>query len=103
MVRLVPCRNHPDVITIVLMQQHSVKPVPSPDLRPTLTVDEIVDHEWLPVSRQSLYAAIEAGEVPAIRVGRRILVPTSALRRLVGLDVDEAPSLDDEPDSAVAS
>lgn len=37
----------------------------------------------LGVSRSSAYKAVENGEIPAIRVGRRIVVPTAALRRML--------------------
>jgi excisionase family DNA binding protein len=47
--------------------------------KPTLTVDEAAG--LLGVSTWSVYASIRAGEFPALRVGRRLLVPTHALRR----------------------
>ena len=45
----------------------------------TTTVDEAA--QVLGVSRATAYAAVHAGEIPAIRVGRRLLVPTAWLRR----------------------
>jgi hypothetical protein len=33
-----------------------------------------------------VYAAAASGEIPTIRVGRRYLVPTAALRRMLRLD-----------------
>jgi len=47
--------------------------------KPTLTVEEAA--ALLGVSAWSVYASIRAGEFPALRVGRRLLVPTHALRR----------------------
>ena len=38
----------------------------------------------LGVSRSAAYDYIRAGELPAIRMGRRLLVPVVALQRLVG-------------------
>lgn len=35
--------------------------------------------ELLPISRSALYAAVSEGEIPAKRIGRRILVPSSYL------------------------
>lgn len=37
----------------------------------------------LRLSRNATYAAIAAGELPSLRVGRRILVPRAALYRLL--------------------
>jgi excisionase family DNA binding protein len=59
-------------------------PVPDPKTRPTLTVAEA--GAYLSISRASAYAAAHRGEIPTIRCGRRLLVPTAVLRRLVGLD-----------------
>jgi hypothetical protein len=38
----------------------------------------------LGISRASAYAAVGADELPVIRVGRRLLVPTARLRVLLG-------------------
>lgn len=43
-----------------------------------LRVDDVA--RILGVSTWSIYEAIKAGEMPALHVGRRILVPTHALR-----------------------
>lgn len=37
----------------------------------------------LSLSRSATYAAIERGEIPALRIGKRLLVPVAALERLV--------------------
>jgi excisionase family DNA binding protein len=55
-----------------------------PTIRPTVSVDEAAI--VLGVSRGTAYDAVERGELPSIRVGRRIRVPTASLARLVGLD-----------------
>jgi hypothetical protein len=52
--------------------------------RTTLSVAEVIEFGIIPVGRNQLYAAINRGEVPAVRVGARILVPVAALRRLLG-------------------
>jgi excisionase family DNA binding protein len=49
--------------------------------RLTLTVPEIA--EALGVSRMSAYAAVRAGVIPSIRIGRRVLVPRLALDQLI--------------------
>ena len=38
----------------------------------------------LRISRGSMYDAIHSGQIPSIRVGRRILIPRIALERLLG-------------------
>ena len=50
---------------------------------PTTTVEQAA--EVLNVAPWTLYKAIREGTapVPAIRVGKRILIPTAALRRLL--------------------
>jgi excisionase family DNA binding protein len=47
----------------------------------TMTVPEA--GELLGVSRNAAYAAAAAGQIPTIRIGKRLLVPTAALRRLL--------------------
>ena len=36
--------------------------------------------------RSATYDAAERGQIPTIRLGRRIVVPTAALRRMLQLD-----------------
>ena len=54
---------------------------PSPE-RLTLTVEEAA--ATLGISRAFAYEAVRRGEIPSIRIGRRVLVPRVALDRLVG-------------------
>lgn len=49
-----------------------------------MTIEEV--RTFLPMSRSSAYAAIHSGDLPSIRLGKLILVPTAALRRLLQLD-----------------
>jgi excisionase family DNA binding protein len=49
--------------------------------RATLTLDEAAD--LLGVHRQTVGAAIRRGELPVLHVGRRVLIPVDALRRLL--------------------
>ena len=62
--------------------------IPDPAVRPTLTVEEA--SEALGVSRTSAYEAVRNGEIPSIKIGRRVVVPTAALRRLLALDDEVA-------------
>jgi excisionase family DNA binding protein len=61
--------------------------VPVASDRPTLTVPEA--GRIFGLSRPSAYAAAARGEIPTIKMGRRLLVPTGKLRVMLGLPVDE--------------
>lgn len=59
--------------------------LPTAEEQPTMTL-------WpktgtaLGISRSATYGGAARGEIPTIRVGARILVPTAALRRMLQLD-----------------
>jgi len=59
-----------------------------PATRPTVTVEESA--EFLGISRGSAYEAARSGELPVIRIGRRLLVPTALLLRMLGQGNDDA-------------
>lgn len=42
--------------------------------------------EALGVGRSSAYSAIKNGELPYVRIGRRIAVPTAALRKMLQIE-----------------
>lgn len=48
----------------------------------TVTIEEAAP--ILGVSRGSAYGAARTGEIPTLRIGRRLVVPVAALRRLLG-------------------
>ena len=50
--------------------------------RPTITVQEA--GKLLGLGRAAAYNAAGNGELPAIRIGRRYVVPVGALRRMLG-------------------
>jgi excisionase family DNA binding protein len=52
-----------------------------PDRRLTVTVPEAA--RLLGISRGAAYEAAHRGELPVIRIGRRMVVPWPALRRLL--------------------
>ena len=54
------------------------------NLPPTLTVEQA--GELLGVSRYAAYRAAGTGELPVLRIGRRMLVPTPRLLALLGAD-----------------
>ncbi len=58
---------------------------PAPDAAElVLTVDEAA--KLLRISRGLAFAAVQQGTLPSIRIGRRILIPKSALQALLGLE-----------------
>lgn len=46
-----------------------------------LTVEEAA--KFLRISRNSAYLAVKKGELPSIRIGRRLLVPRAAFERML--------------------
>lgn len=56
---------------------------------PTITVEEA--GAALGLSRAASYAAVKRGDIPVIRVGRRLLVPTARLLRMLG---EELPPIE---------
>ena len=50
----------------------------------TMTVEEAAVQ--LGVSRSTAYEAVKKGELPTLKVGRRLLVPIAQLRRMLGED-----------------
>lgn len=53
----------------------------------TLTVPEAA--RFLGIGRNSAYEAVARGEIPSIRIGKRILVPRSRLATLLAGDARE--------------
>lgn len=60
------------------------------DLPPTISVEQA--SEVLGISLRSAYKAAGTGELPTLRLGRRLLVPTPKLLRMLGVDAD-APTV----------
>lgn len=58
--------------------------LPTPEQQPTMTVDQA--RPFYGLSRGAMFNAVARGEIPSIRVGRRILLPTAAVRRQLELD-----------------
>ena len=54
-------------------------------MRQTLSVEEAA--RVLGISRNSAYAAAKSGELPALRIGRRYVVPRAALERMLEVRV----------------
>ncbi len=60
--------------------------IPNAADRPLLTVDELLEAVpgW-PGGRSATYEAVRRGELPSVRIGRRLFIVTAALRQLLGL------------------
>jgi excisionase family DNA binding protein len=58
--------------------------VPDPATEPTMPVDQVA--KAFHISRAAAYEGVKTGEIPSIRIGRRIVVPTAAVRRMLLLD-----------------
>lgn len=56
--------------------------LPDPKTTPTLTVIEA--GKVFGLSKDSAYRAAKTGELPTLRFGRRILVPTARLLEMLG-------------------
>lgn len=70
---------------------HHLEPVPplrstSPPTRLTLSIAEAA--ELVGISRTTAYELAQSGELPTVRLGRRILVPVNQLADVLGTDVD---------------
>jgi excisionase family DNA binding protein len=50
----------------------------------TLTVTVVEAAKLLRIGRNSAYEAARRGELPVVRIGRRLLVPRAALEQLLG-------------------
>jgi excisionase family DNA binding protein len=57
----------------------------------TFTVPEVAVR--LGLSRNGAYEAVATGEIPAIRIGRRVLVPRAALARMLDQAGNQAGSV----------
>lgn len=63
-------------------------------LPPTMTVAEA--GELLGISRRSAYRAVERGELPALRLGRRLVIPSLKLLELLEVNPRSASSNGDD-------
>lgn len=61
--------------------------LPDAASQPTLTVEEAA--RILGISRGLAYDATKTGDIPTIKIGRRLLVPTAALVALVSAGAGE--------------
>ena len=66
------------------MTERVFGPLPDPREEPTITVEHA--GHLLGISRPSAYDAAARGDIPTIRMGRRLLVPTAAMWRMLQLE-----------------
>lgn len=58
--------------------------LPDPTTEPTVSVERA--GAILNVSRHNAYAGVRDGTIPSIRIGHRIVVPTPALLKMLGIE-----------------
>ena len=64
--------------------------MPDPRERPWLTVAELADITG--EGQKALRAAIDAGQIPSVRVGRYVRIPTARLmREVLGITEGDSP------------
>lgn len=58
--------------------------IPNPTDEPTIDIERAA--ELLGVSRGTAYAAANRGEIPVLRFGKRMVVPTAKLLTMLGIE-----------------
>lgn len=61
--------------------------LPDPQVEPTITIERA--GQILRLSRSCAYKAAQTGELPVIRMGRRLFVPTAKFLELLGHEVNQ--------------
>ncbi len=64
--------------------------IPNPAEVPTVSVPTA--GQWYGLGRSASFEAARRGDIPTIRIGRKLVVPVAAVRRQLGLDMDEPPA-----------
>ena len=59
-------------------------PLPDPATEPVLSVERA--GSFMGLGRSAAYDAVRRGDLPSLRIGRRVVVPTARLRALLGID-----------------
>jgi excisionase family DNA binding protein len=57
------------------------------DLPPVLNARQVMD--LLGIGRRTVYARLADGSIPSVKLGKRVLIPTSRLLDMLGIDGDE--------------
>ena len=61
-------------------------PIPDPRIQPTMSVPDA--GRYFGLGRDSSYAAAKRGDIPTLRIGRRLVVPTASVLAILGLSDD---------------
>ena len=70
--------------------------LPDPAERPLLRVGDLIN--FVPgMSRSAIYEAVRRGQIPSVRIGSRVFVPTAGLRRSWGLDAEPSDNSEARP------
>jgi excisionase family DNA binding protein len=75
-------RRLPEVGSVQYPQEVSVDSLELWNLPPTIKVEEAA--MLLGISRSAAYRAVKSGQLQTFRMGRRLLVPTAPLLRMLG-------------------
>jgi len=65
--------------------------IPDPSEEPVCSV--VRAGQILGISRSTAYAAVNDGQIPSIRLGRRLVIPTAPLLRMIGQDFQVGDAL----------
>ena len=74
--------SHPDGVTTAASTHADATELP-----PTISVEHAA--KLLGVSRSAAYRAAASGQLPTLAFGRRLVVPTAPLLKMLGLPVEE--------------
>lgn len=69
--------------------------------RQTLNVDEAA--RILGVAAPTIYAAVKRGEIPAVRIGDRVLIPKTAIQHMLDPNTMDGPEEDEPKDDLALS
>lgn len=58
--------------------------IPLPEEQPWMRVED-AGRAAFGLGRAASYEAVRRGDIPSIKIGRRVVVPTAALRQVLGL------------------
>jgi hypothetical protein len=59
-------------------------------IKSKLTVSVEIAARAFGIGRNAGYEAVKAGQIPSVRIGGRICVPTAPLRKMLGIESAEA-------------
>ena len=79
---------HTDIDEVAMLTSRSENGAADKDQRKTYDVDEA--GRLLGLGRNAAYEAAKRGDIPIIRIGRRLLVPKAALDRMLNGGVEAA-------------